>query len=117
MPKRQRSIVRLFHSMQKTPNEIIDMYKNGMITFLELGGLLREIVCDENISEIMRLLFSLKRPERAFDFIEDCLGLLHAAQSGERIFRFGGPDLNEEEIKDLIKRMSAVEKYFSGEIL
>lgn len=101
----------------RTPKEIIDSYKNGTITFLEMESFLINIMSDENISDIMRLLFDLGKPDKVFRFIENTLFLLSGAESGAQLIRIYGPNINEEERLDLIRRLSAMAKYVSGEIL
>lgn len=101
----------------KSSKEIIDYYKYGTITFLEMEGLLVGVISDESISETMRLLFESISAEKVARLVDNWLDLLKAAESGERLFRFHGPDLDKEERLDLIRRLSAVAKYISGEIV
>lgn len=98
------------------PQEIMKHYNDGIITFMEMSNMFQDIMDETNISEIMTLIVGMRNQNRAFEFMEQVLGLLGAIDRGEPILRWNAPSLTPEECKTLRNRLSCIIKYMDGEL-
>lgn len=101
--------------MPKTPKEIISNYNTGLMNRLELLMSLQEILCKDNIDEIMILLLAMKNREHALRFIEHILDLIAAIDRDDIICTWNGADLTDKDKSVLRERLSCMITYTHGE--